>query len=124
MLTSITGTGAIGEQVNEQLWLSKVNHTELKDVLERIIAIDAQMYGKAVYVPDKENWDPQTLGTLQRFGCHVRMDPDQTVFLPLGNNRLSLLYRHIEDSSTFIPPLPAGYDHPLLAAIVCSAPVG
>ena len=124
VLTLITGTGAIGEQVNEQLWLSKTNQTEMKDVLGRVMAINAQMYAKNVYVPDKENWDSQTLSTLQCFGCHVRMDPDRTVFSPGVNNRLSLLYRHIEDSSTFIPPLPAGYDHPLLAAIVCSAPVG
>jgi hypothetical protein len=38
----------------------------------------------------------------------------------------SKLYRRLDDDAAIlsIPPLPAGYDHPLLAAIVCSAHVG
>ena len=47
--------------------------------------------------------------------------------LKLVNRELaSHLYRRLNDDAAVlsIPPLPAGYDHPLLAAIVCSAPVG
>ena len=65
---------------------------------------------------------------LQRFGFYLAQYGE--VFgdeLTLQDRELaSKLYRRLDDDAAMlsIPPLPAGYDHPLLAAIVCSAPVG
>ena len=65
-----------------------------------------------------------TLTSGLRFGFYS-LQSDDTLNLE-DRERASKLYERLNDDAAVlsIPPLPAGYDHPLLAAIVCSAPVG
>ena len=121
VLSSISGSSYGPPE--EQFWLSEVVRNELLDVLGRALASGDE--GFSVPVPSLKQ---DLAGTLVRFG----FDPTGPT-LPYGDELqlayrelASNLYRRLDDDAAMlsIPPLPAGYDHPLLAAIVCSAPVG
>ena len=110
----------------EQVWLSEVVRNELLRVLRRALARDAPFA-----VPVASLNEELTTHTLVRFGFRwvgdTDSDDDEDGELVLTNReRASKLYERLDDDAAMlsIPPLPAGYDHPLLAAIVCSAPVG
>ena len=124
VLSSITGAG-IYRPPEEQFWLSEVVRKELRGVLRQALASD-----EAFSVPAASLNEELTKVTLVRFGFVWlgESDLDQRLgYLNLSNRELaSKLYRRLDDDAAVlsIPPLPAGYDHPLLAAIVCSAPVG
>ena len=132
VLSSISGE--VFRPPEEQFWLSEVVRNELLDVLGRALASGDEDFS----VP-AASLNEVTRHTLVRFDFRwVRgaptagFDSDDSA-QPLGSelklvNRelASHLYRRLNDDAAVlsIPPLPAGYDHPLLAAIVCSAPVG
>ena len=121
MLSSISGRQYSPPE--EQFWLSQAARTELRRVLRRALARNVPFA-----VPVGALNEELTTLTLLRFGF-VSAGPT----LPLGDElqltyreQASKLYERLDDDAAVlsIPPLPAGYDHPLLAAIVCSAPVG
>jgi len=125
VLSSITGAGTY-RPPEEQFWMSEVARAELLRVLRRALA-----YNLPAAVPVASLNEALTKRTLMRFGFDW-LGPN-TIANPLGDElvlrnreRASRLYRRLKDDAAIlsIPPLPAGYDHPLLAAIVCSANVG
>mmetsp|Transcript_11644 Transcript_11644/g.34615 ORF Transcript_11644/g.34615 Transcript_11644/m.34615 type:complete len:464 (+) Transcript_11644:290-1681(+) len=125
VLSSISGRDPGRHPPEEQLWLSEALRTEILDVLGRALARDVPLEGRVQVGSLNEEL---TKRTLQRFGFYLAQYGE--VFgdeLTLQDRELaSKLYRRLDDDAAVlsIPPLPAGYDHPLLAAIVCSAPVG
>ena len=107
----------------EQFWLSEVVKNEILDVLERALASGDEGFSVPLSSLNDELTAP-TLTSGLRFGFYSLQSDDT---LNLGDRELaSRLHRRLVDDAAVlsIPPLPAGYDHPLLAAIVCSAPVG
>ena len=106
--------------------MSDVVRKELKGVLGRALASGDEGFSVPAASLNKE----LTKLTLVRFGFVWlgESDLDQRLgVLNLTSRELaSKLYERLDDDAAVlsIPPLPAGYDHPLLAAIVCSAPVG
>ena len=122
VLSSITGAGTY-RPPEEQLWLSEALRNEILDVLGRALASGDEGFS----VPLSSLKEPLTAPTLTsglRFGFYS-LQSDDTLNLE-DRERASKLYERLNDDAAAlsIPPLPAGYDHPLLAAIVCSAPVG
>jgi hypothetical protein len=122
VLSSITGAGTY-RPPEEQLWLSEALRNEILDVLGRALASGDEGFS----VPLSSLKEPLTAPTLTsglRFGFYS-LQSDDTLNLE-DRERASKLYERLNDDAAVlsIPPLPAGYDHPLLAAIVCSAPVG
>lgn len=123
VLSSISGRPH--SHPEEQLWVSQGGRNELLDVLGRALASDDEDF----LVPVASLNEDLTQRTLMRFGFDWKDDGvfPQSIYLTLTNRELaSKLHRRLDDDAAVlsIPPLPAGYDHPLLAAIVCSAPVG
>ena len=109
----------------QQFWLSQVVRNELLDVLGRALASGDEGF----HVPESSLNEELTARTLLRFGFGSIEDLPQATQMRLNlanRERASRLYELLDDDAAIpsIPPLPAGYDHPLLAAIVCSAPVG
>ena len=121
VLSSISGP----DPDRHQLWLSQVVRNELLDVLGRALASGDEGF----HVPESSLNEELTARTLLRFGFGSIEDLPQATQMRLNlanRERASRLYELLDDDAAIpsIPPLPAGYDHPLLAAIVCSAPVG
>ena len=125
LLSSISGRQYSPPE--EQFWLSELVRNETRDVLGRALATTNEGFSVQVGSLNEE----LTARTLVRFGFD--WNGNNTPAHPLGDlvnlvdrELASKLYRRLDDDAAVlsIPPLPAGYDHPLLAAIVCSAPVG
>ena len=116
---------SISAHVEDQLWLSEVVRNELLRVLKRALARDVPLAGRVQVESLNEEL---TKRTLQRFGFYLAQYGEEFGDeLTLQDRELAAkLYERLDDDAAIlsIPPLPAGYDHPLLAAIVCSAPVG
>ena len=121
VLSSISGRQYCPPE--EQLWLSEALKNEILDVLGRALASGDEGFSVPLSSLNDELTAP-TLTSGLRFGFYSLQSDDT---LNLGDRELaSKLHRRLvdDDAVLSIPPLPAGYDHPLLAAIVCSAPVG
>lgn len=121
VLSSLTGNDPGLHPPEEQLWSSRMSTNQLKDFLGRALASDDSFSVPAASL------SKLTVHTLQRFGFdpYDGDEDDHGATLRLTNRRRpSALYKRLQDAPPCVPRLPAGHDHPLLAAIVCSAPVG
>lgn len=128
VLPSLTGNDPGLNSREEQWWSSRLSTNQLKDVLGRALASDDSFSVPAASLSNL------TVYTLGRFGFDLYPGDEDghgamltlhsSVGRPSNRRRSSALYKRLQDAPPCVPRLPAGHDHPLLAAIVCSAPVG